>query len=322
MVFDPSGANLLLTAGAPYYVESLSTSTLLSSGTYPTGPYPTAVAMTTDGNFVAGGIHTNTGNDVFVYPTGSTTPVRSWLVGNDNDSELVGHGLAFSPDGSHLFAVVQDAATKHLDLHVLDDPTIHPAATSTSLTATGKKVRYGSHASLKIHVTGTTSGTVDLYATTPGNPKQLVTTATVKSGQAAFSVSPKENTTYSAELEEGGPYASSVSKDLSVGVAPVLSVAARPDGTVRAHGHRFSKTLLSARMKPLLVSTPIGFVVQRHVGSGWRIAATGQFPTGNDGAAHAFFFASKPGECRVRVTYAGYSSYAASKSAWKKFRAR
>jgi hypothetical protein len=75
-------------------------------------------------------------------------------------------------------------------------------------------------------------------------------------------------------------------------------------------------------MKPLLVSTPIGFVVQRHVGSGWRIAATGQFPTGNDGAAHAFFFASKPGECRVRVTYAGYSSYAASKSAWKKFRAR
>jgi hypothetical protein len=46
-----------------------------------------------------------------------------------------------------------------------------------------------------------------------------------------------------AQLEEGGHYASSVSKDVTVGVAAVLSVSARPDGKVRVHGHRFSKTL-------------------------------------------------------------------------------
>lgn len=321
MTFDPSGANILLACGAPYYVESLATSTLLSSAAYPTGAYPISVAVTADGNYVAGGIDTNAGPDVFVYPVGDTTPVRTWQVGSD-DLSGVAHGLAFSPDGSHLFAVVSDAATQHLDFHVLDDPTIHPAATSTSLTATGKTVRYGSNANLKIKVTGTTSGTVDLYATTPGHPKQLVTTATVKSGQAAFTVSPKENTTYSAQLEEGGPYASSVSKDLIVGVAPILSVSARPAGKVRARGHRFSKTLLTAKMRPLLASTPIGFVVQRQAGSAWRTAATGEFPTGANGSAHAFFLASRAGECRVRVTYAGYSTYAASKSAWKKFRAR
>ena len=322
MTFDPAGTHLLLATGAPYYIQSLTTTNLLSSAQYPTGPYPDAVAVTADGKFVAGGIDTNAGNDVFVYPVGSATPVRSWLVGNDSGADLVAHGLAFSPDASHLFAVTQNATTNHLAFDVLDDPTIHPAATSTTLTAAGKAVRYGSEASLKVQVKGTTSGKVNLYATSPANVKELVASAALSSGAATFSVAPKENTNYSAVLEEGGPYASSVSKDLTVQVAPVLSVATRADGKARLHGHRVTKTLLTAKVKPLLPSEPLGFVVQRHAGKSWRIAAAGRFPIGSGGTVRAFFFTNKAGTCRVRVSYAGDSNYATSKSGWKTFRTR
>lgn len=322
MTFDPTGAHLLLATRAPYYIQSLTTSNLLSNAQYPTGPYPDAVAVTGDGKFVAGGIDTNTGNDVFVYPVGSATPMRSWLVGNDSGAGLVPHGPAFSPDASHLFAVTQSASTNHLTFDVLDDPTIHPAATSTTLTGAGKAVRYGSQASLKVQVKGATSGRVDLYSTSSANVKALVASATLSSGAATFSVTPTENTKYSAVLEEGGPYASSVSKDLTVPVAPILSVASRADGKGRLHGHRVTKTLLTAKVKPLLPAEPLGFVVQRHVGKSWRVAAAGKFPIGGGGTVRAFFFTNKAGKCRVRVLYAGDSNYATSKSAWKTFRTR
>lgn len=322
MAFDPTGAHLLLATGAPYFIQSLTTSNLLSSAQYPTGPYPDAVAVTADGKFVAGGIDTNTGNDVFVYPVGSTTPMRSWLVGNDSGLGLVAHGLAFSPDSAHLFAVTQNAATGHLGFDVLDDPTIHPAATSTSLTETSKSVRYGGHAGLKVQVKGTTSGKVDLYATSPANVKELVASATLSSGTATFSVTPKESTKYSAVLEEGGPYASSVSKDLMVKVAPIVSVATRAGGKGRLHGHRVTKTLLTAKVRPLLPAEPLTFVVQRHVGKGWRTTVAGRFPIGSSGTVHAFFMTNKAGRCRVRVAYSGDENYGASKSAWRTFRTR
>src|SRR5262249_6390750 len=123
MTFDPSGANLLLACGAPYYVESLATSTLLSSAEYPTGPYPISVAVSADWKFVAGGINPNAGPDVFVYPVGNTTPVRTIQVGEDSLSGI-NHSLAFSPGASKLFAVTTDAATGHLGFHVIDQPTI------------------------------------------------------------------------------------------------------------------------------------------------------------------------------------------------------
>jgi hypothetical protein len=322
MAFSPSGANLLLACGAPYYIESLATSSLLSSAQYPTGPYPIAVAATADGNYVAGGIETNSGNDVFVYPAGSTTPVRSWLVGDDRGASLAAHGLAFSPDASHLFAVAQDTATGHLTFRVLDDPTIHPAATTTSLTVSGKAVRYGSSASLKVQVTGTTSGTIDLYSTSPAQIKQLVATGTLKSGTATFTVKPTQNTTYSAELEEGGPYGPSASKALVVHVAPLLSIATRPGGKVRLHGQRFAKTLLTAKIKPMLANEPLGFAVQRRVGAAWQTTATTTFPLETGGVVHAYYVTNRAGQFRIRVSYGGDSNYASAKSGWKAFRVR
>jgi hypothetical protein len=323
MTFDPSGAHLLLATGAPYYIQSLTTNTLLSNAEYPTGPYPVAVAVTADGNYVAGGINTGTGegNDVFVYPVGSTTPVRTWALSSQVPGVL-DHSLAFSPDASQLFAVTQNGTTGHLAFNVLSQPTVPLAVTSTSLARTKPLVRYGDQTTLTTQVTGTTSGTVDLYATPAGGTQTLVSTANLQSGTATFTVKPTQNTTYSAQLEEGSGHASSTSQNVSVEVAPIVSVSARADGKARLHGHHVRKTLLTARENPSRPNEPIAFVVQRKHGTSWRASAAGAFKAGSDGTARAFFYTNKPGTCRVRVVYGGDTSYAASTSAWKTFRVR
>ena len=324
MAFDPSGANLLLAAGAPYYVESLSTSNLLSSGEYPTGPYPISVAITADGNFVAGDIDTNTGPDLFVYPVGNTTPVRTWQVGNDNLSGI-DHGLAFSPDAKELFAVTADEATSHLAFHVLTQPTVALTATSTSLTrVTPSKgtVKYGSQASLKVQVTGAASGTVDLYATPNGGTKTLLTTGTLSSGSVTFNVKPSQDMTYSAVLEQGTTYLSSTSADVPVDVAPLMSVATRNRGTIKVHGIRVSKILLSAKVNPARPNEPVVFAVQRRAHGHWRADVSGAVADGSNGTAHVYFVTDRHATFRVDVQFSGDSYYATSKSAWKNFRVR
>jgi hypothetical protein len=321
MTFAPSGANLLLATGAPYFIQSLDTSNLLSSAQYPTGPYPVAVAVTADGKYVAGGIHTGTGsgNDVFVYAVGSTSPVRTWRIG-DGATELPNHSLAFSPDASRLFAVAEDAATGHLAFHVLSQPTIPLKPSSTSATGSVKTVRYGGRASVKVHLSGPTSGKVDLYATTSAATKQLVAGATATSGAATFTVTPKENTTYVAQFEEGSGYATSASSGVRITVSPVISISTRAGGKGRLHGHRVSKTLFTARVKPARPNEPLGFVVQRHLRRRWRTVSTGRFPADLTGTVHAFFLTNRVGPCRVRVSFAGDADFVTSKSAWKKFR--
>jgi hypothetical protein len=322
MTFSPSGANLLLATGAPYFIQSLTTITLTPSADYPTGPYPVAVAVTTDGKYVAGGINTGTGagNDVFVYPVGSTAPVRTWAIGSGVPG-LLDHSLAFTPDASRLFAVT-NGPTGHLEFNVLDKPTIPLKPSTTSVTSSAKTVRFGSHASLKIQMKGPTSGKVDLYATTSSQTKQLVATATVSSGAATFTVTPRENTTYFAQFEQGSGYASSTSSELRVNVAPALSITTRPNGKTKLRGHRVSRTLFTAKVNPARPNEPLGFVVQRQIRRKWRTTASGQFTITPTGTVRAFFFTNKAGQCRVRVLYGGDSDYVPSASTWKKFRAR
>jgi hypothetical protein len=323
MTFTPNGANLLLATGAPYYIQSLATTTLLPSGQYPTGPYPTSVAVTGDGKFVAGGVNPSSANDLFVYPAASTTPVRTWNIGTSNTANpLTAGSLAFSPDASRLFAVTQDAATGHLVFDVLDQPTIPLKPSTTSLKSSTKTVRYGAHTSLKVALQGPATGKVDLYATTSVQTKQLVATASVQSGAATFTVKPKLNTTYSAQFQQGSGWATSASGEVRVAVSPVVTVAPRPGGTVVYQGHRASRTWLTGKVNPKRPpGAPLGYLIQRRMNGHWRTDISTQFAIENDGRAHVFFLTNKPGLCRVRVTYLGDSDFVHGASAWKKFRA-
>lgn len=320
MAFDPSGANLLLAANSPGAVEAFSTTTLTPSGQYPTGPYPLALAVTANGKYVAGGVNTGTGsgNDIFVYPAGSTTPVRTWALGSGVPG-LLAHSLAFTPDASRLFAVT-NGPTGHLELNVLLKPTVHLTVTSTSLTRSAKSVRYGHRATLKAHVKGAAHGKVDLYATTSSNSKKLVAKRAVKRGVATFEVEPRQNTTYSAELEQASSYASSTSKDVPIGVTPVVIVGVHPGGKVAYQGHRVSRTWLPGTVRPKRPAPePLGYLIERHEGGTWLTVVDSTFPIESDGVAHVFFLTNHPGSCRVQVTYAGDTTYAAARSGWKNF---
>lgn len=95
LAFDPSGNNLLLATGSPYFLQEQSTSTYLETFSYPTGPYPNAVAVSSDGNYVAA----SNSSSVLLYPWDNATSVGSWDIG------AFQHSLAFSPDGRRLFAL-------------------------------------------------------------------------------------------------------------------------------------------------------------------------------------------------------------------------
>jgi hypothetical protein len=323
MTFDPSGAHLLAAESSPAWIQSLTTSTLLPSAQYPTGPYPIAVAVTGDGKYVAGGVFnpSGKGDDVFVYPVDSTKPVRTWDIGTSaTGNDLVGGALAFSPDSSSLFAITH-GPNGHLEFNVLLKPTVHLTVTRTSLTRSAKSVRYGHLMTLKAHVKGTRHGKVDLYATTSSNIKKLVAKRTLKKGVAKFKVKPRQNTTYSAQLEQASGYASSTSKDVLIGVTPVVIVGVHRGGKVQYQGHLVSRTWLPGTVRPKRPAPePLGYVVERAEGGSWLTVVNATFPIESDGTAHVFFLTNRAGSCRVRVSYAGDTTYARARSGWKNFR--
>ena len=144
MAFDkPDGANFLIASGAPYFVAALSSTTFAPSFEYPTGPYPDAVAVSPDDKYVVTGVDTGTGSgaDVYLFPTGETTPVKTWTIGS---SEVPDHSIVFSPDGSELFALADNYTSGHIDFYVLD---LSPTAPDTKITSGPASATYDTAAS-------------------------------------------------------------------------------------------------------------------------------------------------------------------------------
>jgi hypothetical protein len=119
MTFGPSGRTLLLSHGAPYYVQPVARKTLRpTTGKYVTDDGAPTPAVSPDGRFVAAGVGGGTTPNVFVYRAGTARPAQTWDVGAP-EYRVLDHDLAFSPNGSKLFVVVPDSAEEHLAFHVL-----------------------------------------------------------------------------------------------------------------------------------------------------------------------------------------------------------
>ena len=123
LAFDGSGSDLLASAGAPGDIEHLSfaTSTMVETPGYPTGAHPRAVAVSPDGTHVAAGSSTGTTfppmqPDVFAFPAGDTTPLRTWSIGG---TEVPGNSLAFGPDGAELFVLANNPSSGILYFYVV-----------------------------------------------------------------------------------------------------------------------------------------------------------------------------------------------------------
>jgi hypothetical protein len=125
MVVTPDGRDIIMTTGP---IGAFRVSDLSDDGTYGTGVQPTAVAVSADGRFVAGG-----GND----PMGSTgsvgvfnrqggSPVNDLQFGSDSRAPYLGQrSLAFSDDARELFVITVNNTfpPSLLDFHVVSNPT-------------------------------------------------------------------------------------------------------------------------------------------------------------------------------------------------------
>ena len=97
---DPLGAYVL--SASHQCAAALATSSSRGTGYFlPTGLDPTAVAWSPDGQYVAVGDSSYDPTGVQVLPRGSTQPAWAWAQGG-----AAPQGLAFSPDGTKVFAIV------------------------------------------------------------------------------------------------------------------------------------------------------------------------------------------------------------------------
>lgn len=322
LAFSPDASRVLMATGAPYYIQSFVTSDLTLAGTYPTGPYPIAVTMSADGAYVAAGADASYDTDIFVFPAGDTTAIRSWDL-NSTSKELVPGGLAFSPDGSRLFATSTNDTTSKLDFRVFSNPTVPLIATATSLSVSKSKVAYGRSVTLKAHVAGPTSGKIQFFKTPYGESKTVIKSVSVSgSGNAALTIKPTRKTTYKAAFVENDTYAASTSPNRTVMVGSKTSLAL--SGGYASSGkyrlfHLSQKAYLTGKVTPNHAGRGLKFIVQQYIG-GWRGADSGSFPLQSNSTAYAYFQTNYATIYRARCVFGGDADHTGSSSGWKYFK--
>ncbi|MFI8282215.1 YncE family protein [Streptomyces albidoflavus] len=117
LALTPDGKSLLATGGYPYHHLSLDLDSLKVDHIYPTVAYPTASAVSARGA-VAAGVNNSWGEDVYLFRQGESEPYRVVDFDPGTGSYLRPNGLAWSPDGTRLFAVTGTDGP-HLSLRVV-----------------------------------------------------------------------------------------------------------------------------------------------------------------------------------------------------------
>lgn len=124
----PDGQHVLTAGGgsSTYDEQAWQTSDLSPAESYATDGYGTAGALSEDGSTVAAGTYNTTGPDVWVYALGESTPRRTvdfGMNGSGTPYRLAQGQLAFSADGTRLFAVTTTGTNPDPALWVMHDPT-------------------------------------------------------------------------------------------------------------------------------------------------------------------------------------------------------
>ena len=315
MTITPDGSRLLAAAGSPYSVQALQLSDLSAVASYPTGAYPIATAVTAGGNFVAGGRFGASDTKIFVFPVGSSTPVRDYELATDPYEA----SLAFNATASKLFSVGEPVSSGGIVFRVHGSPTIAPSATTTKLATSASRAKYNGKVTLTADVNGATTGTMAIYATPYGGSRTLVASGAVNSsGILKRTVTMKSRTTFEAE------YLGNDTRAGSASTGRVVSVRAKTRVSLSGHYRRSGKYRLYRRgQDPQILGTvapnhyglPLRFVAERKSGGRWLPATTNIFYIGPSGSAAAVFYAT-PGTYRVKVVFAGDIDHLGSSSGW------
>lgn len=180
----PDGKDVVVASSAPYYQQVFKTADLQEDGKYGTNAYPNAVAVASDGT-VAGGIDDPYDPDVYVFRPGSGEALRTYDFGGSD--VLAPAGLAWTPDGSRLFAVSHNTAGGY-SLREFDAPTKVATTVTVDAPATATRAK-------KLTVKGKVTSKTAL----PAGAKLTVTRTDLDSpnGKSLPSVTPKADGSYS-----------------------------------------------------------------------------------------------------------------------------
>jgi hypothetical protein len=340
MTVTPDGGTLLLAQGAPYVISAL---TLPGLGTpagvtqYPTGPYPTAVAVSPDGAKVAGGAEAQYDPDVLEFDIGSSTSTHTWDFGSTTDL-LYPRGLAFNADGSRLFAVSGNVLFSHtVTFHVLSTLPAGALTVTTSRT----KLLFGNAVTVTAHL-GTTSSNkvVAIYrqGTRTGSPAKLVTSGRVNAkGNLNVSLKPAADTIYTARWTGDATHkATTTAKSRRVNVRVLMHTKTKggyaTSGGYRLYHYAASCSGASHVGCPTFAgsATPshpgytFRLTSQAYLGGRWKTVVTGQGVSNAKGKLVVkIYYTNKAAvgvRQRIRFSLADHSDHLGNHSAWAYFR--
>lgn len=120
LALSADGSTLVTAAWDPDHLQVFDVPGLVESGSYDSGSKPIAVAMSSDGAWVAGGSEAPGEPDVYLFQTGNPEPQTvlelSWL--SETAPQLYPGGLAFGPESDSLYIVSGDLLGTVTELHV------------------------------------------------------------------------------------------------------------------------------------------------------------------------------------------------------------
>ena len=326
MTLSPDGAMLYVASGSPYEGRAYAVLDLMLRHSYPTGPYPRAIAVSPNGQAVGVG---QTGVDTALHlfrADGSAETAKTAFTGGGNPA-LLARSVAFTADGKRLIAVTEENFRAQRVLHVYNPFALTPPAMSVKVSKT--KVTAGGRVTVTARVgTWAVGRVVGLYGTPVGGVKKLVRNVRVgTTGTFALVVRPAGLTTYTVEFPGDDTYRAAASAGASVKVRGALKV--RPSGSYRtSHGvrlFRYAKATcwtlqrkcptFTVTLAPALVGARVKFTLQQKRGHTYRTLSAATFVVDARGQVKVIWrylgrgWINKP--LRARITASGNAAFSA-----------
>jgi hypothetical protein len=272
---------------------------------------------------------------VFLFPAGTPTAKGKWDF-NSTDDLLYPHGLAFSADGTRLYAASKGASGNAVVLRVLPAVTLPGGA--VSLKTSASTILAGHALTVTAHLgTASSNRAVSIYRK-PVNGKQvLVKKGTVgPAGNLAATVRPTANATYTAVWGGDTTHAQTTSPGRAVKVRLVVHAAAKGGYRTAAGVRLYHYTTacggarhtgcptFAVSTTPALPQHVTGVVVQARIGGIWRKVVGGSQRVGANGKLLLVIFYNGRAVVgipqRIHFTFARDAAHLGNTSAWVQFR--
>ena len=326
MTLSPDGAMVYVAAGSPYEGRAYAVSDLMQRHAYPTGPYPSAIAVSPNGLTVGVG---QRGVDAALHlfrADGSAEIAKTSFAGRGNP-DLLARSVAFTADGKKLIGVVSENFGAQRVLHVYNPFALTPPP--LALKVSKPQVTAGTRVTLTVKLGAWAVGrVVSLYATPVGGAKTLVGNVRVgKTGAFTAKVRPAGRTTYTVEFAGDDTYRARASAGVAVKVRGTLKVRASGSYTL-SHGvrlFRYAKATcwtlqrkcptFTVTLAPALAGAQVKFMLQQKRGKTYRTLSTATFVVDARGQVKVLWrylgrgWIGKP--LRARITAAGNAAFSA-----------